>query len=265
MLNLFSTDPGQVPRLRSALPAGAEVVAVEDWSQLERALSAAECSVIHLDRLDSTSTLPRLSALRSRHPRHPVVLVTRWELENARHLKDVSVDEVIWLPEIEGALRGAVERACARCSAFDGDLRGLARVLGQAGHLPNPLREALAHACRTERPVHSVNELATAVGRNRRSLWHQWTRAVGTSSPLRLQDFLHWVLLLRALARKTPERTWVAVAHELKLSPHTLWRYAKDLTGRTLPALAGAEDEVLRRFHARVLEPLLGPGRLDNP
>jgi len=133
----------------------------------------------------------------------------------------------------------------------------------EAKHLLTTLREALAYACRSERPVHSINELAAAVNRNRRSLWHQWTQAVGSSPPLRLQDFLHWILLLRALGRKSPERTWAAVAEDLGLHAHTLWRYAKDLTGRTLPALTGAEEEIQRLFRERVLEFLLEGERLD--
>lgn len=231
-----------------------------DWDHLEHAIPAAKCSVVHVDQLDSNSALPKLSALKVRHPRHPVVLVTRWEFENARPLKDVSVEEVIWFWEIEQGLRPAVERICVREPNY---VRRLAAPLQEAEHLPATLREALAYACRGERPVHSINKLAAAVGRNRRSLWYQWTRAVGFSSSLRLQDFLHWILLLRALERKTPERTWAAVAEELGLCAHTLWRHAKDLTGYTLPELAGAEEEIRRLFRERVLDFLLNGERLD--
>ncbi|HEY0150574.1 MAG TPA: hypothetical protein VGB92_01175 [Longimicrobium sp.] len=259
MLALYSADPKQVPRLRSALPPQPRVVAVQDWEQLHDVIPQATCSVIHVDQLASSSGVPRLSALKSRHPRHPVVLVTRWDLENARQLKDLTVEEVIWLQEVEQGLRTAVERACAQEPNY---VYCLALPFERAEHLPPVLREALAHACRSERPVHSVNELAAAVDRNRRSLWHQWNRAVD-GAPLRLQDFLHWILLLRALGKKTPERSWAAVAEELRMSPQTLWRYARDLTGCTLPALAEAQEETIRLFRARVLAFLLDREALD--
>jgi hypothetical protein len=260
MLALYSSDPKQVPRLRSAIPRERQVVATDEWSHLERIIPAARCSVIHVDRLDADAGLSSLCALKARHPRHPVVLVTRWEVENARSLKDVSVEEVIWLLEIEQALRPAVERACAREPNY---VYCLAFVFEQAENLPVILREALAHACRSERPIRSVNELAASVNRNRRSLWHQWNRSIEPSTSLRLQDFLHWLLLLRALGQKTPERSWAAVAEGLGISPQTLWRYARDLTGRTLPALERSEDEVVRLFRGRVMAFLVDEARLD--
>lgn len=260
MLVLYSADPKQVPRLRSAIPTQRQVVAVENWGQLVRAIPAAQCSVIHVDHLESDTSLPRLSALKDRHPEHPVVLVTRWEVENARHLKDVSVEEVIWLLEVEQGLRPAIERACAREPNY---VHCLALLFEQAENLPAGLREALGHACRSERPIHSVNALAASVKLNRRSLWHQWNRSVDPSAGLRMQDFLHWILLLRALGRKTPDRSWAAVAEWLEISPQTLWRYARDLTGRTLPALERSEDEVVCLFRSRVVEFLVDGKPLD--
>lgn len=186
--------------------------------------------------------------------------MTRWEVENARHLKDVSVDEVIWLLEVEQGLRLAVERACAR---EPNHVYCLALLFEQAENLPPVLREAFGHACRSERPIHSVNALAASVNLDRRRLWHQWNRAVETSAGLRLQDFLHWLLLLRALGRKTPERSWASVAEWLELSPQTLGRYARDLTGRTLPDLARSQDETVRLFRERVVAFLVDGERLD--
>lgn len=127
----------------------------------------------------------------------------------------------------------------------------------EAEHLPAALREALSSACRSERPVRSVNQLAAAMASNRRTLWHQWRRAVG-SSELRLQDFLHWILLLHALGRKSSERSWGDVAQQIGVHAHTLSRYARQLTGRTLSELdAGGEAAVTTLFRERVLQLLL--------
>ena len=133
----------------------------------------------------------------------------------------------------------------------------LAVALDKAVSLPVPLRTALTFACDSERPVHSVKQLAQAVMSNRRTLWHQWRKVVGLSG-LRLQDFLHWVLLLRATGLKSSGHTWQSAAKEVGIHPHTLSRYAKQLTGQFLLELGAAgEEPVLRLFHDRVLRFLL--------
>jgi transposase-like protein len=260
MLALYTADPQHLPKLRAALPPEQEVLLAEDWGQMERASSDAQCSIIHIDRLHTSPTLPQLSAFKDRHPGHPVTLVTRWDPENARCLKDLFVEEVVWFREVEQSLKPAVQRACAAQPNY---VRCLAVPFERAERLPSALRAALAHACRSERPVCSVNELATAVGVNRRTLWRQWRKAVASSSALRLQDFLHWLLLLRVTGRKTPDRTWADVAEEVGVHPHTLWRLSKQLAGRTLPEIAADQTVVTQLFREQVLEFLLEGEPLD--
>lgn len=261
MLALYAAERSHLPRLRSALPPGRRVVLIEDWDRVELEGPSADCTVVHLDWLSTSPVFPRISAFKSLYPGHPLVLVTRWDPENARCIKDVFVEEVVWSREVERDLPGAVERTCAQEFNY---VRCMAVPFEEAAHLPVALRKALAHACRNERPVCSVNQLAAAVGCNRRTLWHQWNRTIGTSSPLRLQDFLHWVLLLRALGRKTPGETWAQVAGEVGVHPHTLWRFAKKLTGRTLPELAmEGQPDLVETFRAQVLDHVLQREPLD--
>jgi methylphosphotriester-DNA--protein-cysteine methyltransferase len=65
---------------------------------------------------------------------------------------------------------------------------------------------------------------------------------VGDGSATRLEDVLHWLILARALALKTAERTWRDVAAELRVHPHTLSRFARQFTGLTLRAVATDRD-----------------------
>lgn len=260
MVTLYAAERQRASKLRSLLPPGEEIVQCEQWDQLERAGAAARCSVVCIDWLHTNPVFSRLSAFKARHPQHPVILVTYWDPENARHLKNITVEEVVWYREVERELATAVQRTCTRDFNY---VRCLALPFEEAEQLPATLRKALAYACRSERPVCSVKQLAGAVGGNRSTLWHQWNKAV-SPSPLRLQDFLHWILLLRALGRKSPERTWAAVAEEVGVHPHTLGRFAKQLTGRTLPDLApGGQMELARLFRERVLESLLEERALD--
>jgi len=135
---------------------------------------------------------------------------------------------------------------------------GLAAMLREAAHLPPRLREALALACDERRGIRTVERLASVAGCDRRTLWTHWKGAVSADSDLRLQDFVHWLLLLRATHRKTAELAWADVADEIGIHPHTLSRLARQLTGCSLRDLAATGHAGLtRRFEAEVLTVVL--------
>jgi len=144
-------------------------------------------------------------------------------------------------------------RAARRTAAPTQSLpASLPTALREAEHLPPRLREALALACDERRAIRTVEKLAAAAGCDRRTLWTHWKAAVG--SELRLQDFVHWLRLLRATHRKHGELAWADVADEIGIHPHTLSRLARQLTGCSLRDLAaGGHAELLRRFEAEVL------------
>jgi transposase-like protein len=259
MLALFTSNPDQIPKLRSALPPHQRVKTAEQWDELEHLAPSVSCCVIHIRWLQSDPSFPRLCAFRTRHPHHPVVLVTRWDPDNARSLKDIVIEEVVWFGEIERELEPAVDRACTL-----NDLHCLAAEIDSMDSLAMVLRKALAFACRSEKPVHSINQLARSVGCDRRTLWYQWNQAVPASSLFRLQDFLHWVLLLRAATRKTSGRNWTSVAEDLGVHPHTLGRWARQLASVQLRDLGTARHtEVAALFRRWVGKALMGRGSLD--
>jgi transcriptional regulator GlxA family with amidase domain len=134
----------------------------------------------------------------------------------------------------------------------------LPTALREAAHLPPRLREALALACDERRAIRTVEKLAAAAGCDRRTLWTHWKSAVGPDADLRLQDFLHWLLLLRAAHLKTPRLAWAEVADEVGIHPHTLSRLARQLTGWSLREMAdGGHAALSRRFDAEVLSVVL--------
>lgn len=223
---------------------------------MEKAPEERRCSVVVLEWLPNSRELERLGNLKRRYPHHPVVLVTRLTPENARLLKDVSVEEVVWLREAEQQLAPAIRSICKRDFNY---LRCLVLPIQQAEHLPAPLRGALSYACENARPVRSVKQLASAVGYDRRTLWQQWAQTLGPALGLRLEDFLHWLLLLRATSLKTPGRSWAEVAEAVGVHPSTLWRQARQLTGLSLDDLARSPREQLaQRLRDRVFHALLG-------
>ncbi len=254
MIALYSADARHSPRVAAALRGSAPVVSTDRWDQFERAIPGAACSIAVVEWLQRSPMLPRLTSLKTRFRLQPIVLVTNKDADNARALRGIPVEEVVWLSEIEEALRSAVRRANA--SAL---LQRAGFAIRQAARLPAVLRDCLAYACGADGPVHSVAELATTCGLDRRTLWRHWRAAAGGPARLRLEDVVDWLLLLHAVGRKVPSRSWSDVAAELKVHQHTLARAAARLAGRPLKALAAADQLTLAtQFDAQVLAPLLG-------
>lgn len=257
MLAMYLPETRYRARIERAVNASKAAV-VGEWPQFERAALSAECSVVVILWL-GTAELHRLLAFKSRNPLHPVILVTRGDMQNARQLKSVQVEEVVWLEEIDNELHGAVGRTCVLSHQ-----RSFCVAMSDADYLPGCLAQALALACSAEPPVRTVQNLARVAGCDRRVLWQQWKQAV-ESSELRLQDVLHWFLLLRAAGLKSPGRPWNAVADELGVHAQTLGRLSRQLAGLSLTDLAGTgQGELVERFERDVLGTLLSSAMRTN-
>ena len=252
VLAIYCREDALRRKLQAAAPREYEVRAVREWTAFEALVAdGAACSVVAIPRLGADPDAPRLGGLRARFPLHPVVLATRGEIDNARGLAGLPVDDVVWLGEVDRELAPTVGRTCLLAEA-----RMFAAAL-RAAALPAGLRAALVRVASAEHPVRTVAALAQASGCDRRTLWNQW-RQTAAHPELRLQDFLHWILLLRAAGAKTPGRSWAAVADDLGVHPHTLARLAKQLVGRSLREIAaGGQSLVAERFGQRVMSKLV--------
>lgn len=258
---LFASEPQHVRQLQSAFSREQLVTVTHDWAHFEVAAPRSACSVVAIDRLRGSAAFSQLIVFKRRYPRHPAVLVTRWDAENARYLKDLVLEEVVWSHEITRELSTAVQRA--RSSAA-GLLRSLSPTFEEADHLPRLLRRSLTFACQSEQPVRSVKQLAAMLACDRRTLSEQWGESL-RESKIRLQDFIHWLLLLRALACKRPDQSWERVAVEVGVHPQSLGRWARRLARGSLPELAerGSQD-VGRVFCSEVIVPILGGNQPDK-
>jgi hypothetical protein len=254
MLAVYGPTLQRIALVREALPRDAVFVGSCDWVTFERQSAGCDCAVALVDWLGDPVESRRLADFRRRRPLQPLVLLTHRDADNARHLKDLPVDEVVWREELRQALWPAVVRARSR-----GALHRVAHSLAGASRLPPVLRDGLAAACRDERGGYTVAGLADRLLCDRRTLWRHWREAVG-ESPLTLQDALQWLLLLRAASRKTRELPWRAVAEGLGVHEHTLGRLAQRLAGRPLRQLDHRRvPELLALFDRRVLRVLVGP------
>lgn len=247
MVLFYCADQRVLSRARALLPK-LDVTTASTWGAVERSAAGATCVVLLLVGPINSSEISRIQRLTARVPEVPIVLAVPKDPEFLRRLKRVPLEEVVWLERLKGELPSAVERA--RVGNF---LERAARAFETAPHLPSKLRLALAHLCRTGKPIRSVTELARAIGGNRAALARNWRAAVGPVVSLRLEDFLHLRLLVAAALLRVSERNWSTTAAELRIETRILRRYAKTLVGLTLRQLAATgPSPVIRTFRSAV-------------
>jgi DNA-binding NarL/FixJ family response regulator len=253
---MYCSDQDLVARLRESAPAGEAMASTDSWNSFQRSAAERESLVVVLPGEVTADQVDRLATLQRQHPHHPLVLAVDRDAENLRRLSRLRVAEMVWTEELDRHLWPTLRRA-----RTGGALRRFARRFEGAEWIPARLRQALAAACRSSTPVYTVPQLAALVGRDRRTLWRLWQTTFGPRPPLRLQDFVDWLLLVRAAVLRATGLRWAAVADDLGVHEHTIARTARRLAGRNLRELAaGGPTEVTRRFEARVLTALLDRG-----
>jgi hypothetical protein len=258
MYAVFCAEAVHLQHAALAFPPDRRVVATDEWRVFDRAARDAACLVVIVRWLHEWPNASCIGNGGGRTAARPLVVVTTKDADNARLLSHLHADEVVWLGEVDRALWQAVRAAESRQL-----LHRLANAFERSRLLPPVLRLALAHGCRSERPVRSVAELARGAGRDRRTLWRAWQDAARdharTAPPLRLHDVVHWLLILRAASRKTSRESWSSVARGLGVHEHTLARAAAALVGTSLRQLSvDGEPVVARGFERQVVVPLLG-------
>lgn len=221
----------------------------ENWRHFERTKSRAMCSVMAVESLATDPAFRRYADSSHGAAAHPTVLVTKRDPENLRLIRNVPLQEVLWFEEAAYALGPAIHRAQGA-----NHLQKVAEAIGESQQLPRRLRDALQHACRGSTPVRSIAQLAAHVGCNRSTLSRLWKRSVGPDAGLRLEDFLAWLIVLRALRQRSPGRKWSAVADDLDVPERTLRRLVGRWAGGNLRTLTVADyPSVAARFEDRIL------------
>lgn len=248
MLSIFCVREVYSNKIRSALPENVAIRVTDRWDGFETAVDPREGTVVLIEWLDREE-FRKLCVFKWFYPLTPVALVTHGVLENARFLREVVIEEVLWIGELEHELWPAVQRMRGR-----GTLRRLAAAFEHASEIPVKLRRALTSACLGHPPFHSIAELAAAVGCGTTTLWHHWKRFSPSDTPIRLEDFIDWVLLFHAASMKVPGKSWSRIAADLGVHEHTLGRIAKRLTEQSLRELSASN---ITTGFAAWLQPLL--------
>lgn len=150
----------------------------------------------------------------------PVVVITARTSGNTRALAALNSSAVVYYDEVKTNLVPTIERI--QSATY---LRGVEARLRAAQDIAPQLRAALCHACQSADPIISVTSLAGRVRCDRSTLYRGWGR-LGYDGEVTLDQFLDWVLLLRAIPRKRAGQTWGSLARGLSVSERTLSRTA---------------------------------------
>lgn len=244
-------------RARSVIPEDSAVLVIRNWDHVPTAIANARVilAVISEPEGRGMSALRRIVPMSAKH-RIPIVLVANPDVAKCLRSAESDLIVVVELNELETRLWPAVHR-------IDYQDRAVRPSLGDwlaASRLPGTLCEALEFACRSEAPVKSVTMLARLTGHSRSTIGRQWRQVVGVGANGRLEHFLGWLLVLRAVEKKQAGRSWERAADELGLYRSSLARVARRITGCTLRDLDRDRDLAPRAFLSLPLIAVLRKG-----
>ena len=241
---IYSPSLQCAKRVRDLLTSGtsaAKVFSARSWPEFERFSAAASCGIVCLEWLQGQE-LTALQAYRRRCPLQPTVLITEHTRENSRRLRDIPLNEVVWTSEMAALLKPAVTRASSSRLLYL-----LASGIPRNASLPILLREGLTIVFKSHRPIRSLKELVQLLGCARSTLRRQWLEAFGHQGSLK--ELLDWVIILRAVERKSPSRSWSSIAEELGVDRDTLSQISMRLMNRRLSTIGpGDFQDIMDRF-----------------
>ena len=217
--------------------------------------SQVDCALVAVPPHAGFDATGAIHTLREEYPALPIVCAADAG-ERGEIVRAGGAHEVIAYADTADAVAAAIQAACTAAL-----LERAAARLGAAEGMPPALRCALVHLCVADPPPRAVAELAATVPVHRRTLWYQWRQYVG-DAPLRLEDVVAWVLLLRASILRLRGSSWTEAAMAMGVHRHTVARAGERLAGLRLPRatsdLTRAHAATLRQaFLSKVLQPLL--------
>lgn len=209
-----------------------EWLLVLGWPEFLRRARSATCAVA-CERWLTPEATNRLRHARQQLSDIPFLVSTSRSFDNAKQLRWIASDDVLWADELQRQLVPAASRAI--------ELSWSQRVLTalcRADWLSPRLRLVFTEAVVAPEALPTVRLAARHVGCHRRTLWREWRRSISPASSPHLEDCLDWLILIRARSGYARSRTWAGAAHALHADLRALQRRAKRLTGHSLGFLA---------------------------
>jgi hypothetical protein len=239
VIALFSTDQKLSTTIQGWL-RGTHVRVSMTWNELELIASRASACVLAIPDLQQPVDHELIERIQRRTRFVPIILVTRFDRDNARALKGCRVAEVVWQDDAPTSLWPAIERA----GRFPASSR-LAEWVRANPRLDGLLRDALLAICLSEPPLSSVEAAAKCVHASVSTLETKWRGVLGPAGKRSLRRFVMSCRLLWAIDQLSLGTKKAAVAHQLGVDLSTLSRTSLSLTGKTLRALSDQGPEPL--------------------
>jgi hypothetical protein len=224
---------------------------VRNWTDLEQRVNVTSACVLGVVDLADASTRERIRHLRKRFVWTPLILVTSLNAANARWLKDIDVDDIVWCDCVNQALGPAVEAAAARPV-----VTSIAGWIEAHPLLDRRLKTALVAACLAEPPLRWIKrDVARAAHTSVSTLESLWRSVYGSNEAHSLRRFLLWMRLLWAIERAQQGAKVAAIAHDLGVDTRTVSRTATLLTGKSFGALKSEDPAALLRIVLNAYDP----------
>jgi hypothetical protein len=207
------------------LPMLPDVRTTHSAGELLEWASAARVIVLCLDDLRAAASASLIISVQRKARFAALLIVAPYSRENARALKDVVVEDVIWADEAPRRLPTAVEQVVARSSSSQ-----FARAVLQGRALRPATSTALLKAASAHPPWKSLHDVARAAFCSLRTLESEFVTAFGGGlrTPRR---FLAIARLLWASDQLRNGASRSAVAADLQIDVRTLERRARELIG----------------------------------
>jgi hypothetical protein len=231
---LYCINSRKERQILSLLSRTLDIQVQTSWKDFVAQSQEATCSILGTDDLASRSVRRRLFPFCLTPTLRPLVLVTTFNEVNAKALKDLCIDEVVWDHRLDADLLDSVLSSNKREYMIV-----LADAIQRNDRLPDQLRDALVTACISPHPIRSQKELMEYVNCHRTTLLRQW-RSVDKSAS-NLKTVLDWILLVRATLLRTQVRSWKEVARTIGTSQSNLSAIAGRLTHTPLKLIRPSE------------------------
>jgi hypothetical protein len=249
---LFSDSVRNRDPYRVLRGGGFDVLRCEQRSEFKAAWTLGSCAVVQTDVFRLGSATDALARDRS-HDGTPLVVVTERTPGNMRTLAHLRTSGIVFYDEVKTVLVPTLERV--HSASY---LQEVGARLRSAPGIPSRLRGALYDACRCPDPIISVTKLAGREQCDRSTLYRGWGQ-MWNEGELTLDQFLDWVLLLRAVPRKRKGQTWGTLAQGLSVSERTLSRTSRRILGLGLRDVdVHSFARIRASFEAVVMDRLLG-------
>jgi hypothetical protein len=259
---LAGKDPQLLARIAAAAGTPVETRRLPSWDALPASVGDTPGTLlIAAPHLTDEGVVAALKHIAVHCASSRLVLVTSGDTQNLRALKDIVVDDVIYLTEIS-ARAGPALAFAGRASM----LHRLAARIECLRELDADVRRLLVAALSADPPFKLVSEAARAAFLSQATAARRWRSTFGGTPVLSLRRCLAVIRVLWLVGRARGHRGFTRHAIRAGVHVRTLERQAKRVAGRTLRQLATLETRALagRLFGEwiRVLERFAGTSRL---